>query len=146
MALACDIVLAAKSVKFLQAFARIGLMPDSGGCCRASSARRARALMMLAELIGADEAAAWGMIWRAVDDDELMGVAHEIAGRLAAGPTHALGLMKRALASVVNGLDAQLDCERDLQREAGRADEYVEGVTAFLEKRPPNFSAKKAGA
>ena len=85
------------------------------------------------------------MIYRAVDDDQLMGVAHEIAMRLAAGPTHAYGLMKRAfLASASNNLDAQLDLERDLQREAGAADEYIEGVSAFLEKRPVNFRGTKA--
>ena len=149
VALACDIVLAAKSAKFLQAFARIGLVPDSGGTWilpRLVGDARATALMMLADPIGAEEAAAWGMIYRAVDDDELMGAAREIAGRLAVGPTHAFGLMKRAFAaSPMNSLDAQLDLERDLQREAGAADEYVEGVRAFLEKRPPNFAAVKAG-
>jgi len=150
VALACDIVLAAKSAKFLQAFARIGLVPDSGGTWflpRLVGDARARALMMLADPVGAEQAEAWGMIYRAVDNDQLMGVAREIAARLAAGPAHAFGLMKRAFAaSPVNSLDAQLDLERDLQREAGQADEYVEGVQAFLEKRPANFRAKKAGA
>jgi 2-(1,2-epoxy-1,2-dihydrophenyl)acetyl-CoA isomerase len=150
VALACDIVLAAKSAQFLQAFARIGLVPDSGGTWilpRLVGDARARALMLLADPIGAEEAAAWGMIYRAVDDDQLMGEAHAIAERLAAGPTHALGLMKRAFAaSAANSLDAQLDLERDLQREAGAADEYVEGVRAFLEKRPANFRTKKVGA
>ena len=150
VALACDIVLAAKSAKFLQAFARIGLVPDAGGTWilpRLIGDARARALMMLADPIGAEEAAAWGMIYRAVDDDQLMGVAHEIAERLAAGPTRAYGLMKRAFAaSFANSLDAQLDLERDLQREAGTTNEFVEGVRAFLEKRPANFRAKKSGA
>ena len=147
LALACDIVLAARSARFLQAFARIGLVPDSGGTWflpRLVGEARARALMMLADPIGAEQAEAWGMIYRAVDDDQLIGVAHEIAARLAAGPTHAFGLMKRAFAaSSVNSLDAQLDLERDLQREAGKAGEYVEGVTAFLEKRPANFRARR---
>ena len=150
MALACDIVLAAKSATFLQAFARIGLVPDAGGTWilpRLVGDARARALMMLADPIGAEEAAAWGMIYRAVDDDQLMGVAQEIAERLAAGPTRAYGLMKHAFAaSAANSLDAQLDLERDLQREAGATDEFVEGVRAFLEKRPANFRAKKSGA
>jgi len=150
IALACDIVLAAKSARFLQAFARLGLVPDSGGTWflpRLVGDARARALMMLADPIGAEQAEAWGMIWRAVDDDQLMGVAREIAARLAAGPTHAYGLIKRALlASSANGLDAQLDLERDLQREAGAADEYIEAVKAFLEKRPANFRAGKTGA
>jgi 2-(1,2-epoxy-1,2-dihydrophenyl)acetyl-CoA isomerase len=80
------------------------------------------------------------MIYRAVDDEDLMGEAHTVAERLAAGPTHTLGLMKRALAaSPTNALDAQLDLERDLQREAGAGDDYMEGVRAFLDKRPANF-------
>ncbi|RBP12015.1 enoyl-CoA hydratase [Roseiarcus fermentans] len=147
IALACDIVVAAKSAKFLQAFARIGLVPDSGATWflpRLVGEARARGLMLLADPIGAEQAEAWGMIWRAVDDDQAMGVARELAMRLAAGPTHAYGLMKRAfLASSANSLDAQLDCERDLQREAGAADEYVEGVRAFLEKRPADFRGRK---
>jgi 2-(1,2-epoxy-1,2-dihydrophenyl)acetyl-CoA isomerase len=149
-ALACDIVLAAKSAKFLQAFARIGLVPDVGGTWilpRLVGDARARALMMLADPIGAEEAAAWGMIYRAVDDDQLMGQAREIAERLAAGPTRAYGLMKRACAaSFVNSLDAQLDLERDLQREAGRSDDFVEGVRAFLEKRQANFRTARGGS
>jgi 2-(1,2-epoxy-1,2-dihydrophenyl)acetyl-CoA isomerase len=150
VALACDIVLAAKSAKFLQAFARIGLVPDSGGTwilLRLVGDARARALVMLADPIGAEQAEAWGMIYRAVDDQDLMGEARTLAERLAAGPTHALGLIKRALfASPSNSLDAQLDLERDLQREAGAADEYREGVSAFLEKRPPDFTGKQARA
>jgi 2-(1,2-epoxy-1,2-dihydrophenyl)acetyl-CoA isomerase len=146
IALACDIVLAAKSAQFLQAFARIGFIPDAGGTFvlpRLIGDARARALMMLAEPIAAEQAQAIGMIYRAVDDQDLMGEAHTIAERLAAGPTHALGLMKRALAaSPTNTLDAQLDLERDLQREAGRSDDYLEGVRAFLDKRPANFGRR----
>ena len=146
IALSCDIVLAAKSAQFLQAFARIGLIPDAGGTFvlpRLIGDARARALMMLAEPIGAEQAQAAGMIYRAVDDQDLMGEAHTVAERLAAGATHALGLIKRALAaSPSNSLDAQLDLERDLQREAGGRDEYVEGVCAFLDKRPANFQRK----
>jgi 2-(1,2-epoxy-1,2-dihydrophenyl)acetyl-CoA isomerase len=147
IALACDIVLAAKSAQFLQAFVRIGLIPDAGGTFvlpRLIGEARARALTMLAEPIGAEQAQAIGMIYRAVDDEDLMGEAHTVAERLAAGPTHALGLIKRALAaSPTNSLDAQLDLERDLQREAGAGDEYVEGVRAFLEKRPADFRRKQ---
>jgi 2-(1,2-epoxy-1,2-dihydrophenyl)acetyl-CoA isomerase len=146
IALACDIVLAAKSAQFLQAFARIGLIPDAGGTFvlpRLIGDARARALMMLAEPIGAERAEAIGMIYRAVDDQDLMGEARTIAERLAAGSTHALGLMKRALAaSPTNSLDAQLDLERDLQREAGASDDYMEGVRAFLDKRLANFGRK----
>jgi 2-(1,2-epoxy-1,2-dihydrophenyl)acetyl-CoA isomerase len=150
LALACDIVLAAKSAQFLQAFARIGLVPDAGSTWilpRLVGEARARALMMLADPIGAVEAAAWGMIYRAVDDEDLIGEARTIAERLAAGPTHTFGLIKRALdASASASLDAQLDFERDLQREAGGRDEYVEGVRAFLDKRPADFSGKRASA
>ena len=148
IALACDIVLAAKSAQFLQAFARVGLIPDAGGTFhlpRLVGEARARALMMLADPIGAEAAAAWGMIYRAVDDQDLMGEARTIAQRLAAGPTHALGLIKRALAASASApLDAQLDLERDLQREAGGRDEYVEGVRAFVEKRRADFTRKPA--
>jgi 2-(1,2-epoxy-1,2-dihydrophenyl)acetyl-CoA isomerase len=144
VALACDIVLAAKSAQFLQAFARIGLIPDAGATWvlpRLVGEARARGLMMLADPIGAEQAAAWGMIYRVVDDQDLMGEARTIAERLAAGPTHALGLIKRALAASPGAsLDVQLDFERDLQRDAGGRDEYVEGVRAFLEKRPADFS------
>jgi 2-(1,2-epoxy-1,2-dihydrophenyl)acetyl-CoA isomerase len=150
LALACDIVLAAKSAHFLQAFARVGLIPDAGGTFilpRLVGEARARALMMLAEPIAAEKAEAWGMIYRAVDDDDLMGEAHILAERLAAGATHALGLIKRALAASPGAsLDAQLDLERDLQREAGTGDEFVEGVRAFLDKRPPDFRRKLPGA
>jgi 2-(1,2-epoxy-1,2-dihydrophenyl)acetyl-CoA isomerase len=147
IALACDIALAARSARFIQAFARLALVADSGGSWflpRLIGEARARALMMLADPISAEDAAAWGMIYRVVDDDQLMGAAHEIAHRLAAGPTHAYGLMKRAFAaSPTNSLDDQLDLERDLQREAGQADEYLEGVRAFLEKRQPDFRTKQ---
>ncbi len=148
IALACDIVLAAKSARFLQVFARIGLIPDAGGTFhlpRLVGEARARALMMLADPIGAEEAAAWGMIYRAVDDEDLIGEARTIAERLAAGPTHTLGLIKHALAASPGAtLDVQLDLERDLQREAGGRDEYVEGVRAFLEKRPADFRSNAA--
>jgi 2-(1,2-epoxy-1,2-dihydrophenyl)acetyl-CoA isomerase len=146
LALACDIVLAAKSAQFLQAFARVGLIPDAGGTFnlpRLVGEARARALMMLAEPVVAEQAEASGMIYRAVDPEDLMGEARTVAERLAAGATHALGLIKRALAaSPSNSLDAQLDLERDLQREAGFGDEFVEGVRAFLDKRPADFRRK----
>jgi len=148
-ALAADIVLAARSARFIQAFARIGLVPDAGGTYflpRLIGQARARALMLLGDALGAEDAAAWGMIYRVVDDQNLMGEARELAERLAAGPTQAYGLMKRAFAaSAANGLDAQLDLERDLQREAGAKDEYLEGVSAFLEKRAANYRKASAG-
>ena len=146
IALACDIVLAARSAKFIQAFSKIGLIPDAGGSwslARILGEPRAKALALLAEPLDADTAAAWGMIWKAVDDAALLLEAETIAKRLAAGPTRGLGLTKRAIqAAATNGLDAQLDLERDLQGEAGRSDDYAEGVVAFLEKRKPEFRGR----
>lgn len=146
IALACDIVLAARSAKFVQAFSRIGLVPDAGGSWslpRILGEPRAKALALLAEPLPAETAAGWGLIWKTVDDRSLMDEARDVATRLAAGPTRSLGLTKRAIQSAAsNTFDAQLDFERDLQREAGRTADYAEGVTAFLEKRQPEFSGR----
>jgi 2-(1,2-epoxy-1,2-dihydrophenyl)acetyl-CoA isomerase len=146
IALGCDIVLAARSAKFIQAFAKIGLVPDSGGTWllpRLVGRARARALALLAEPVPADQAEAWGMIWKAVDDADLMAEAHRLAQHLATQPTTGLSLIKKALdAAEANTLDEQLDLERDLQGQAGRTPDYIEGVTAFLEKRPPRFKGR----
>jgi 2-(1,2-epoxy-1,2-dihydrophenyl)acetyl-CoA isomerase len=146
IALACDIVIAARSAKFLQAFARLGLLPDSGGTWtlpRLVGEARARALILLAEPIAAEQAEAWGMIHRAVDDANLMAEARAIADKLAVGPTFGYGLIKQALnASATNTLDAQLDLERDLQRLAGSTDDYAEGTRAFIEKRAAKFTGR----
>ncbi len=146
IALACDIVLAAHSAKFIQAFSKIGLVPDSGGTFflpRLIGDARARALVMLAEPLPAEQAAAWGLIWKVVDDAALMADAEALTAHLATQPTQGLALAKEALnASAANDLDTQLDLERDLQRRAGRTPDYAEGVRAFMAKRPAVFSGK----
>lgn len=147
IALACDIVLAAKSANFVQAFSKIGLVPDSGGTWflpRLVGTARARGLALLAEPLPAEKAEGWGLIWKAVDDAELMPQAEKLCMQFAQAPTWGLSLIKRALdASETNDLATQLDLERDLQREAGMSPDYVEGVRAFVEKRPPAFTGRK---
>jgi len=148
VALACDLIYAARSASFLQAFARIGLIPDAGGTWqlpRLVGAARARGLAMLAEPLSAEQAEAWGLIWKVVDDDKLAAEVEAVSDRLAGAATYALALTKRALAaSSGNALATQLDLERELQRLAGQAPDGVEGVNAFLEKRAPRFSGKTA--
>ena len=146
LAFACDIVLAARSASFIQAFCRIGLVPDSGGTWflpRLVGTARATALAMLGDKISAEQAEAWGLIWKCVDDAALMEDARALAAHLASQPTRGLALIKQALtAAAANTLDQQLDLERDLQRLAGRTADYQEGVAAFLDKRPPAFRGR----
>lgn len=143
IALAADIVIAARSASFIQIFSRIGLIPDAGGTwwlTQRLGEARALALALTADPLPAEAAAQWGLIWKCVDDGELMTEAEALARRFAAGPATAYALTKRAIqAASANALDAQLDVERVLQREAGRSDDYKEGVAAFLEKRAPNY-------
>ena len=145
-ALASDIAIAGKSASFLQAFARIGLLPDGGSTWflpRLVGDQRARALAMLAPQIPAEKAKEWGLIWDVVDDATLMATATETARKLASGPTLALARIKGALAQAGgNDLSTQLDVERDYQRELGRSDDFREGVAAFLAKRKPDFKGK----
>ena len=148
VALSCDIVLAARSARFIQPFCRLGLVPDSGGTYhlpRLVGEARAKGLALLGDALSAEQAEAWGLIWKAIDDDKLREEAGKLARHLATQPTFGLGQIKRAIhASAGNTLDAQLDLERDLQREAGRTPDYAEGVRAFMEKRPPRFTGRKA--
>jgi 2-(1,2-epoxy-1,2-dihydrophenyl)acetyl-CoA isomerase len=143
VALACDIVLAARSASFLQAFARIGLIPDAGGTwtlTRLLGEARAKGLAMLAEPLAAEKAEAWGLIWKVVDDDRLQAEARELARTLAGQPTVAFKLIKQAIhAASANSMSEQLDLERDLQRAAAATHDFTEGVKAFLEKRKPDF-------
>ena len=146
LALACDIVIATKSAAFIQAFCKIGLIPDSGGTYflpRFVGTPRAMGLALLGDKLHAEQAAAWGLIWKCVDDSEFADAVEGLLTQLAQAPTRGLAEIKRALyASVGNTLETQLDLERDVQRELGYSADYREGVAAFLEKRPPRFSGK----
>ena len=146
LALACDIVLASSDASFIQSFAKIGVIPDSGGTFmlpRIVGLQRASALAMLAEKVGAQQAYEWGMVYRVVEAPGLAEAAWTIAAQLATQPTRGLGLIKRAFnRSLGVDIEGQLDFEEELQREAGRTADYAEGVRAFLEKRKPNFQGR----
>lgn len=146
IALACDIVIAAESAKFIQAFARLGLLPDAGGTwhlARLLGEARAKGLALTAEPLPASRAADWGLIWKAVPDDKLIAEATDLVESFARGPTTGYALIKQAIhAAATDTLDAHLDLERDLQRKAGRTPDYADGVAAFLGKRAPNFTGR----
>ena len=146
IALACDIVIAARSAKFIQSFAAIGLIPDSGGTWvlpRLVGQARALGLALTGEALPAEKAEQWGLIWKAVDDQKLDAEVDALAQRFAAGPTRGLARIKTMIReSWGQALDSELDRQRDAMRELGFSDDYREGVAAFMEKRPPNFTGR----
>ena len=146
IAFACDITVASEEATFIQSFAKIGLIPDSGGTFilpRIVGLQRAAALTMLCEKLDANRALAWGLLYAVVPPAVLADTSFDIARRLAAMPTRGLGLAKRGFnAALANDLEAQLALEEDLQRQAGRTSDYAEGVRAFVEKRKPSFTGQ----
>jgi 2-(1,2-epoxy-1,2-dihydrophenyl)acetyl-CoA isomerase len=146
IALACDLVIAARSANFVQAFSKLGLVPDSGGTWflpRLIGTARAVGLTLLGEKLSAEQAAQWGLIWRCVEDAELSAVVDGLATQLAAAPTRGLVRTKQALyEGWGRTLEQQLDIERDYQRELGYTADYAEGVAAFTQKRPPQFTGR----
>ena len=148
IALACDLVLAAESAKFIQSFAKVGLVPDGGGSWSLThliGEARAKALALTAEPLTATQAADWGMIWKAVPDDSLMSEARTLAAKLGTGPTIGLGRTKHLIQGAhTNTLDTQLDLEAENQRVCGATPDYAEGVSAFLGKRAPVFTGRSS--
>ena len=146
IALACDIVVAAKSAKFIQSFAAIGLIPDSGGTWvlpRLVGQARAMGLALTGEPLPAETAAEWGLIWRAVEDEALDAEVDALAARFASGPTRGLARIKQMLRRTWDhDLETELGLQRDAMRELGYSDDYREGVAAFMEKRKPNFTGR----
>jgi 2-(1,2-epoxy-1,2-dihydrophenyl)acetyl-CoA isomerase len=146
LALACDIIVAARSAYLQEAFARIALVPDAGGTWflpRIVGPKLALALMLTADQVPADDLHRMGLVYKVFPDGEFLGETMTLARRIAAGPTYTLRLIKEALrGSAGNDLEAQLDLERDLQRKAGASRDFSEGTAAFREKRPPRFEGR----
>ena len=143
---ACDLVVAARSASFIQSFSKLGLVPDCGGSWwlpRLVGPARAMGLALLGDKLPAAQAEEWGLIWRCVDDDQLMPSALELARQLASGPTRGYVRTREAIeANLERSFEAALDVERDYQRELGRSSDYREGVTAFIDKRAPRFTGR----
>lgn len=143
IAFACDIVVAARSAKFIQSFAKIGLIPDSGGTWmlpRLAGQARALGMALTGDPITAEMAADWGLIWKVVDDADLSACVDDLLKGFASAPTAGLAATKRLIRqSWQNDLDAELDIQRDTMRTLGRTEDYREGVAAFLGKRTPRF-------
>ena len=148
IALACDIVLAGESARFIQSFARVGLVPDAGGSfalTRLLGEARAKGLALTAMPLGAAQAAEWGLIWKAIPDGDLMEEARMMTAQMAEGPTIGLGLTKMAIQhAATNSLDQQLELEAQYQKICGQSPDYAEGVSAFLNKRPAQFTGRKS--
>lgn len=146
IALACDIVIAARSAKFIQSFANIGLIPDSGGTWvlpRLVGQARALGLALTGEPLAAEKAESWGMIWKCVDDDAFAGEVAALAQRFAKGPTRGLARTKALIREAsLKSLHDELEIERDAMRELGFSHDYQEGVAAFMAKRAPNFTGR----
>lgn len=146
IALACDLVIASRAASFVQSFSRLGLVPDSGGTWllpRLVGNARALGLTLLGDKLTAEQAAAWGLIWRCVDDAAFHDTVETLATQLAAAPTRGLARTKQAVyESWGRSFAGQLDQERDFQGELGRSDDYAEGVAAFIAKRTPNFTGR----
>ncbi len=146
LAFACDLVYAARSASFIEPFCNLGLVPDSGGTWHLPKLlghARALGIALLGDRISAEQAEQWGLIWKCVDDDQLLQETRRVAAHLATQPTLGLAMSKRAInASYTNTLDQQLELERDCMRRGGRSEDYLEGVTAFAAKRKPVFKGR----
>ena len=146
IALACDLVIAARSASFIQSFNKLGLVPDCGGSWslpRLVGSPRALGLTLLGEKLPAEQAAEWGLIWRCVEDSDFAATVDALAAQLATGPTRGLARTKQSIYAAWNlAFEAALDAERDAQRELGDSADYAEGVAAFTSKRTPRFSGR----